>query len=240
MSEPTTIRIENMAFAREGRSIFASFSLDLREQRIGLIGNNGSGKSTLLRLIHGLLLPDEGSVTTHGLETRAERKTLPKLSGFLFQNPDRQIIFPTVGEELAFTLLQRGVSPAEAETRVLGVLRQYGREDWLKTPVATLSDGQKQLICLLALLIGEPKLLLLDEPFSSLDIPTRLILQEMIAKLPQQVIMTSHHLSLLSGFERIIWLDKGRLRADGSPDEVLPAYRAFAIERASNAGIKAL
>ena len=88
--------------------LFSDLSLSLTERRIGLIGDNGSGKTSLLRLIAGLQTPERGSVRVHGLDTRADRRQLPGMVGLLFQNPDDQIIFPTVAEELAFSLTALG------------------------------------------------------------------------------------------------------------------------------------
>lgn len=72
----------------------------------------------------------------------------------------------------------------------------------------------------------------MDEPFSSLDLPTRLTLSRKILSLPQQIVMASHDLELLARFDRVIWLDAGRVREDGSPADVLPAYRAHAATAA--------
>jgi biotin transport system ATP-binding protein len=147
------------------------------------------------------------------------------LTGFLFQNPDHQIVFPVVAEEIAFGLRERGQSAKAARDAVLALLGAHGHIDWADRPVHELSDGQKQLVCILAVTITSPEILLLDEPFSSLDLPTRHDLMRRLEAMPQKLIMASHDLDLLAGFDRVIWLDEGCIRADGTPASVIAAYR---------------
>lgn len=222
------ITFEALEVRRGERQVLDIPQLRFAERRIGLIGDNGSGKSTLLRLINGLLLPTSGRVTVRGLDTARHRKSLPAEVGFVFQNPDHQLIFPTVGEEIAFGLTERGLSSAEARTQVGEILARHRCADWADRAVHTLSGGQRQLVCILAVTAPAPPILLLDEPFSSLDLPTRLTLSRYLAGLPQQIVMASHDFDLLEDFDRIVWLEHGAVRADGRPDEVIPAYAAHA------------
>lgn len=229
------IVFRDVSLSRGGREVFAGLSLALGERRIGLVGHNGSGKSTLLRLINGLLLPDQGAVAVAGLDSRAHRRDLPAQVGFVFQNVDHQIIFPTVREEVAFGIVEQGVSRQEARAKAELLLAAHGCADWGERAVEELSEGQKQLVCILAAIASGPRILLLDEPFSSLDLPTRLALSARLARFDMQVVMASHDLDLLSGFERIIWLDGGRIADDGPPERILPLYRDDAIRRAREA-----
>jgi biotin transport system ATP-binding protein len=206
--------------------------LTLDEGRIGLIGDNGSGKSTLLRLANGLLMPDSGRVVVAGRETARHRKELPAEVGFVFQNPDHQILFPTVAEELAFGLLERGLGRVRVRERVRALLAAHGCAGWEERAVHELSEGEKQLVCILAVIAPQPRVVLLDEPFSSLDLPTRLALRTRLDALPQRLVMATHDHDLLAGFDRVVWLADGRVRADGRPDEVTAAYRAHACARA--------
>ncbi|MGY3564280.1 biotin transport system ATP-binding protein [Bradyrhizobium sp. USDA 4463] len=223
------IIFEDVQFRRADRQLLAVPELRLDERRIGLIGDNGSGKSTMLRLMNGLHLPTRGRVEVAGLDTVRNRKDLPAKVGFLFQNPDHQLIFPTVVEEVAFGPAERGVSAPKARQQAMALLERQGCAQWADRNVNELSGGQKQLICILALLAMDPSILLMDEPFASLDLPTRLVLYRRIMALPQRVVMASHDFELLAEFDRIIWLDAGHVRLDGRPAEVLPAYRAHAM-----------
>jgi len=222
---------DQVCLSRGGNQIFDGLSLELRERRIGLVGDNGSGKSTLLRLANGLLSPEHGEVIVNGHRTtRAGREPHADV-GFVFQNPDHQIIFPTVGEEVAFGLIESGRTAAQARQAASDLLADHGCAGWIDRAIHDLSEGQKQLVCILAILATEPKIVLLDEPFSSLGLPTRLSLSARLARLPQQIVMASHDLDLLNDFDRVIWLEKGEVRADGTPSQVLPEYRAHAAAR---------
>lgn len=220
---------------RGGRVVLALPALSLSERRIALIGDNGSGKSTLLRLANGLLQPARGRVTVAGLDTVSQRRELPGVAGFIFQNPDHQLIFPTVGEEVAFGLTERGMAPAAARKQALALLARHGCDGWAERNVNDLSGGQRQLVCVLAVLATDPAVLLMDEPFSSLDLPTQLALARRILALPQQIVMATHDLDLVADFDRVIWLEAGRVRADGHPADLLPAYRAHAVAAAQEA-----
>ena len=233
LDQTAEIAFEDVQVCRAGREILTIQRLRLRERRVGLIGNNGSGKSTMLRLMNGLLLPNAGQVVVAGLDTAKHRKRLPTKVGFLFQNPDHQLVFPTVVEEIAFGPREHGLSAADARLRAVDSLERYGCSDWANRNVNELSGGQKQLVCILAVLATQPSILLMDEPFSSLDLPTRLHLFRRIMTLPQQVLMASHDLDVLAQFDRVIWLDAGGIRADGQPAEVIPAYRRQAMSVAA-------
>jgi biotin transport system ATP-binding protein len=228
LASASKIVFERAEVRRASRQLLSIPALRLDAQRVGVIGDNGSGKSTMLRLINGLLLPSSGRIVVAGLETARHRKELPAQVGFVFQNPDHQLIFPTVGEEIAFGLTERGMPARQARNQALTLLEQHGCTGWVDRNVNELSGGQKQLVCILAVLATEPSILLMDEPFSSLDLPTRLVLSRKIMRLPQQIVMASHDLELLAQFDRVIWLDAGCIREDGSPADVLPAYREHA------------
>ncbi|MGB0670411.1 MAG: energy-coupling factor ABC transporter ATP-binding protein [Rhodospirillales bacterium] len=233
MPEPqsaSSIRLDTVTLDRSGRRVLDALSLDLPERRIGLVGRNGSGKSSLVRLLNGLLEPTAGRVTVHGQEAGAEASMV----GFIFQNADHQLIFPTVAEEVAFSLEMAGRARKQAKAQALAYLESQGIADWADRPVHHLSEGQKQWLCILAVLVGEPKVLVLDEPFSSLDLANRLALLRRIDALDQQVLLISHDLDALNSFDRILWLEEGRLRADGPPAEILPAYRADALDWAES------
>jgi biotin transport system ATP-binding protein len=226
-----SIAFEAVAIARGGRRLFDRLTLTLGERRVGVIGDNGAGKSTLLRLANGLLLPDAGRVLVGGRDTARHRKELPADVGFVFQNPDHQILFPTVGEEIAFGLIERGLDKISARQSAGRLLAAHGCDGWAERAVHELSEGQKQLVCILAVIAAEPRLLLLDEPFAGLDLPTRLGFTQRLRALPQSIVMASHDLDLLATFDRIVWLEDGRVRADGEPADVIARYRADARRR---------
>jgi biotin transport system ATP-binding protein len=207
------------------RQILPPLTLSLTEARIAIIGRNGSGKTTLLRLIAGLTPPTTGTVHVHGAPADDRRAMLPRL-GILFQNPDHQILFPTVAEEIAFGLRQMGQSAPDARAAAFDILAREGRSTWADAPTHTLSGGQRHYLCLMSVLAMAPKTILLDEPFAGLDVPTQSRLTRRLAALPAQIITISHDPASAGGAGRVIWLEGGRIRADGPPDTVLPAFHA--------------
>lgn len=227
-----SIILQSVGLARAGTRLFDGLSATLAESRIGLVGDNGAGKSSLLRLLCGLSLPDTGAVRVHGLDTRADRRRFPGVVGMMFQNPDDQIIFPTVLEELAFSLTALGQTRAEASRAALAFLRAEGLDAWAGRAVGTLSQGQRQRLCLMSLDIARPRVLLLDEPFASLDLPGQAALMRRIAASPCQIVLATHMLDQVAGFPRVLWLDAGRIRADGPGAEICAAYRADVAGRA--------
>ena len=218
------IVLRGASFAIRGRTILSDLTLTLTEPRIGILGRNGSGKTTLLRLMAGLVAPTSGSVTVDGIDPARDRKSAITRIGILFQNPDRQILFPTVAEELAFGLTQQGQRDAEATARA--ALAAEGRADWADLPVSTLSQGQRQWLCLQAVLLMGPRTVLLDEPFAALDLPTAARLTRRLKALPQRLITISHSPAAVAACDRLLWLDGGRLRADGPPAAILPSFTA--------------
>ncbi len=204
--------LDAITLHREGKPVFQDLSLTLGSRRIGLIGDNGSGKSSLLRLIKGLLAPGAGSITA------------PDQIGFVFQNPDHQLLFPTAMEELCFGLKEQGVSESEAIAQVRSLLSRYEMTELADSATHVLSDGQKQLLCILSVLADGASLLLLDEPCASLDRKTTKQVMRFIAQLPQPVIMASHDLALFEGFDELIWLHQGRVQYHGAPAAVIQAY----------------
>lgn len=213
-----------------GRQVLAPLDLRLTERRIGIVGRNGSGKTTLLRLIAGLIASTSGGVTLGGADPYRDRRAALTRVGILFQNADHQILFPMVEEELAFGLTQLGQSKAKARAAALALLQAEGRSHWQGVAVSTLSGGQKQWLCLMAVLLMRPGTILLDEPYSGLDLPTALRLRRRLAALPQRLITISHDPAAFVDCERLLWLEAGHLVQDGPAADVLQAYGAAMAE----------
>ncbi len=209
----------------QGRTILRGITLTLTEPRIGIIGRNGSGKTTLLRLIAGLVAPSAGQVRVGALNPAKDRKGLLAQVGILFQNPDHQILFPTVIEELTFGLTQQGLTAAQADARAMAQLTAEGRAAWRDVPCHHLSQGQRQYLCLMAVLLMQPQTILLDEPLAGLDLPTQTRLNRRFAALPQRLITISHDPAAMKACSRVIWLEGGAVRQDGAAEAVLDAFQ---------------
>ncbi|MCK0126841.1 energy-coupling factor ABC transporter ATP-binding protein, partial [Gelidibacter sp. F2691] len=189
---------------------------------VGIIGRNGSGKTSFARLLSGLVKPGEGSVRIEGLDPSKDRRAALSLVGILFQNPDHQIIFPTVVEELTFGLRQLGLEDPEGAARIQ--LEKFGKAHWADSHVHGLSQGQKQLVCLMAVLAMAPRILVLDEPFAGLDIPTRMQLGRYLDRYDGTLVHVTHDPADLLGYDHVIWIEAGQLVQQGAPNEVLPAF----------------
>lgn len=218
------IRLRGVRHRFGERTVLDGIDLDIAERRVGVVGANGSGKSTLVRTLNGLVVPDAGTVTVDGLDTRREGPAVRRRVGFVFTDPDAQIVMPTVAEDVGFSLRRSGLSPAQRAERVAAVLDRFGLAGHADHPCHLLSGGQKQLLALAAVLVTEPEVLVLDEPTTLLDLRNARRIRDLVAGLPQQVVLVTHHLDLLEGFDRVLVLDEGRVVADGPPERAVPAY----------------
>ncbi len=223
------IRFADCTVSFSGRIALHSLTLSLTERRIGIIGLNGSGKTTFARLINGLVKPTAGTVTVNGLDTVTDDKAVLGQAGFIFQNPQNQLILPIVGDDIAFGLKNRGLSKAAIEAKTQAVLQRFGIAHLARRRVHELSGGETQLAAMASVVVTGPDILILDEPTNQLDLKNRKMVSETIASLEQQTLVISHDLPLIDGFDRVLLFHEGRLVADGAPDEVIRRYHKVAL-----------
>ncbi len=212
-----------------GRIALHPLTLTLSERRIGIIGLNGSGKTTFARLINGLVKPTAGSVTVNGLDTVRDHKAVLGQAGFIFQNPQNQLILPIAGDDIAFGLKNRGLSKAEIDDRTQAVLDRFGIAHLARRRVHELSGGETQLVAMASVVVTGPDILILDEPTNQLDLKNRRMVCDTIASLEQQTLVISHDLPLLADFERVLLFHEGHLVADGRPEETIRRYHEVAL-----------
>jgi biotin transport system ATP-binding protein len=221
------IEVRGVTHRYGDRTVLDGVDVRLDEHRIGVVGANGSGKSTFARLLNGLVLPTAGRVAVDGLDTRSQGREVRRLVGFCFTDPDAQIVMPTVAEDVAFGLRRRGLSRAQVAERVTAALVASGLDGHADHPAHLLSGGQKQLLALTSVLVTDPALLVMDEPTTLLDLRNARRVSEVVAGLPQQVVLVTHHLDLLDGFDRVLVFDHGRLVGDDTPAAAVALYRAL-------------
>ncbi len=197
-------------------------------EKVALLGVNGSGKTTLLKILDGLIHPDGGRyryrgrpVTRGALKDRAFGRVFRREVVLLFQNPDTMIFNATVHDEIAFGLRQLGVDDVDGRVRHWAELLGLG--PYLREMPFRLSSGEKQKVCLAALLALDPKLLLLDEPTANLDPMTTGWLVDLVQSLELTTIMTTHNLSLAQEFANraLVLSDAHQLIYDGDLDRFL-------------------
>ncbi|MEU0871864.1 energy-coupling factor ABC transporter ATP-binding protein [Nocardia brasiliensis] len=221
------IRFDQVGHAFGERKVLRGIDLRITERRVGIIGANGSGKSTLARMINGLLTPTSGTVTVDGVDVARKGAQVRRKVGFVFTDPDTQIVMPTVAEDLAFSLRRSGLSKAEVAARVQEMLVRFRLDQHADHPAHLLSGGQKQLLALGAVLIRRPEVIVADEPTTLLDLRNARVVAAALDAIDQQVIVVTHQLALLEGFERVIVIDDGLVAFDGTPAAAVPAYRAL-------------
>ena len=211
------VNFEHVYFEKDNTLILEDIDFCLKNKRTGIIGSNGSGKSSLLRLIKKIEKPSKGKLYTE------------HTSSLIFQNPDHQILCPTVQDELCFGQIEMGNSKDLINERLNNLLSKYEVKYLLGKTTHELSEGEKQLVCILSALMDESEIILFDEPFSSLDLKNQKKFMEIIFKLSQPIIMATHQLDLLEKFDEIIWLENGRVKLIGPADQTTAKYRKYVL-----------
>jgi biotin transport system ATP-binding protein len=225
------IELQGVGHAYADREVLDGLDLRLTEHRVGIIGANGSGKSTLARMLNGLVVPTTGRVLVDGLDTRTQVRDVRRRVGFVFQDPDAQIVHPTVAEDVAFGLENQGVPPEERAERVAEVLGRYGLAGHADHPAHLLSGGQKQLLAIAGVLVMRPARIVFDEPTTLLDLVNARRIGRVVAGLEQSVVVVTHDLDLLDGFDRVLVVDGGRVVEDGPAEQSVRAYRKLMADR---------
>jgi biotin transport system ATP-binding protein len=220
------IELRAVTHAYGDRAVLRDLSVSIRERRVAILGGNGSGKSTLARMLNGLILPSSGVVTVDGLDTRTDGRAVRQRVGFVFQNPDVQIVYPTVEEDVGFGLKARKVPKDEIARRVTAVLDRYNLTRYRHQPAHQMSGGEKQLLAIAGVLVLEPAHVVFDEPTTLLDLRNRRTVIQVIRELPQKAIVVTHDLDMVMDFDRALVLEEGRIVIDDVPAVAVPAYVA--------------
>ena len=214
-----TIKVTNPAILVEdicfnwpnGSQVLRSCSLQVPKGEFWmLLGTNGSGKSTLLRLLAKLLSPQSGTIHFEGQ------------IGFVFQNPDHQLVMPTVGADVAFGLVEERLSQLQIRHRVEDALTAVNLLELQRRPIYALSGGQKQRIAIAGAIARNCDILLLDEPTALLDPDSQLDLvtqvQSLVKKRGITALWVTHRLNELDYSDGAFLLDKGQVVDQSSPE----------------------
>jgi biotin transport system ATP-binding protein len=221
------IEFDAVSVAFEGKTALDNVSIKLDQQHIGVIGLNGSGKSTFARLLNGLVQPTSGTLTIGGINPANDAKAARHQTGFIFSNPDVQIIMPTVIEDVAFSLRGAGLSKDEVQAKALAALKRFKIDHLADQTAHSLSSGQKQLLAICAILVTEPKLIIADEPTALLDlVNSRRIAHALLRDLPQQIVVVTHDLELAAGCDILLRFADAKLVQVDEPATVIQSYLA--------------
>ena len=234
--ENIIIKVENVSTVYEGenRAALRDVSLSIKENElVYIIGPNASGKTTLLETINGLLGPYKGSIHVSGLNMKTHGRKLRSEIGYVPQDfmvepgePYHAIDVVAMGRYGKIGVLnkprERDREKAHDALKLLGLEKNHNR------PIGKLSGGQQQKVMIARALAKEPKILLMDEPFSNLDPESKKEIPELIASIHVKnklttIIVTHETQNLIKTCERAIVMDNGRIIADGSPGEALEA-----------------
>lgn len=191
-----------------------------------ILGHNGSGKSTFARQINALLVPDEGTVTVLGRNTRDPSNTwdIRSHAGMVFQNPDNQIVSTIVEEDVAFGPENLGVPQPEILPRVNEALAAVGLEGFNLRSPHMLSGGQKQREAIAGVLAMHPEIIVFDEPTAMLDPQGRTEVMNTIRRLNQEegktIILITHYMEEAARCDKVFVMTDGRITDEGTPEEV--------------------
>ncbi len=211
IAKPSAIKVDQVSFSWSAQTqVLQSCSLEVPQGEFWmLLGNNGSGKSTLLKLLTGLLIPDSGTAT------------IANTFGLVFQNPDLQLVMPTVAADIAFGLVAENLSAIEVKERVRSALDAVNLLDLERRPIYALSGGQKQRIAIAGALARNCETILFDEPTALLDSDTQIELVQQVQHLVKTqgitALWVTHRLEELDYCDGAFLLENGQVTAQGDP-----------------------
>jgi energy-coupling factor transporter ATP-binding protein EcfA2 len=218
------IEIQSLSYSYpDGKQALCDVNLQVYPgEKIALIGPNGAGKSTLLLHLNGIL-QGSGRVSVAGMDAAPQNLgALRAMVGLVFQNPDDMLFSPTVYEDIAYGPIYQSLDAAAVEERVSAALEAVHMEAYRQRNPFHLSSGEKKRVSVAAVLSMHPQVLALDEPTAGLDPRARRELIELLAGLPQTMLVATHDLPLAARLApRTVILNAGQVAADGPTAEIL-------------------
>ena len=238
------ISINNLSYSyrdEEGaeNKVLKNVSLEIKKgEFVTILGHNGSGKSTLAKHLNAILLPDEGTVTVAGMNTRDENNLLKirQNVGMVFQNPDNQIVATIVEEDVAFAPENLGIPSDEIRKRVDYALEAVGMTEFKTHAPHLLSGGQKRKVAIAGILAMKPSVIVLDEATAMLDPSGRTEIMNTVRKLNKEegitVVHITHYMEEAVASDRVVVIDSGELVMDDTPEKVFSE-----VEKLKNIGL---
>ena len=218
------IKLENVYFKyktnKKDEFILNNLNLQINKNEfVSIIGSNGVGKSSLVKLISGLTIPSKGDIFINDFNTKSKKDFMNIRNNIsvVFQNPDNQIIFERVYEELEFTLKRQNLSKDEIEQRIDTSLKQVNMEDYKFSLTSTLSMGQKQKIIIAEALSLQTDYIVLDEPTAMLDPDSKKQILNLLCELNKSgktIILITHILDEIFYSDRCIYLKDNKIKHD--------------------------
>lgn len=223
------IQLNNVTFQYSLGSSAALSNLSLEIEKgefVVLFGSSGSGKSTLLRLLKKDIQPYgnlQGDIVVNGQNLK---ESPSNHIGFVFQDPENQLVADDVLHEIAFGLENMGISTNEMRSRIAEMVHFFGAESILEKKTHELSGGMKQQINLASVLLMQPEILLLDEPTSQLDPVSAREFLDMLVRLNEEfgmtIILAEHRLEeVFTIADKIVLMETGRIIMEGEPRQLM-------------------
>ncbi len=223
------LNMEKVTYVYEDKTIaLKDVSIDLNKgNKIGIIGSNGAGKSTLFLNFVGIYKPNKGKISFYDENIRYDKKYLHELRkkvGIVFQDPDRQIFYSNVYDDVAFGLRNIGLKEDEVKKRVDKALKSVGAYEFKDKPVHFLSHGQKKRVAMAGVLAMDNEIIFFDEPTAGLDpVVTESVVNilEEICSNGKKIVISSHDMDLIYKVcDYIYVLNKGEVIGEGKIEEI--------------------
>lgn len=196
-------------------------------ERIAILGNNGAGKSTFFLLLNGILPLHHGKIIFHGKELNHNKKDLNLLRkevGFVFQDPDNQIIAPTVESEISFGLMNLNLSKDVIKDRLESTMKELNLTLYKNSPPHYLSGGEKKRVSIADILVMKPEVLLFDEPTASLDSINIAVFEEILErenKKGMTTLISTHDIDFAWRWaDRVVLFHQGEIVGDDIPENI--------------------
>ncbi len=230
MKREWILEAENLYYKYEENEIPSLNGVDLkiaRGEKIAFLGANGSGKSTFFLCLNGILRPDKGQVRLNGEPIDYSRRGLLSLRekvGIVFQDPDSQLFFADVYQEISFGILNMGVSEEEARREVDRIIERFGISSLKDRPTHALSGGQKKMVSIADILVMHPEVVILDEPAAALDAKHVEEVSRAVEDMTREgitVLMATHDIDYAYEWaDRMVLMCEGKVLKEGTPQEV--------------------
>jgi energy-coupling factor transport system ATP-binding protein len=232
------IRIENLDFIYpSGNHALKSINLTVQKgEFVAIVGRNGSGKSTFAGVVSGLIRPTKGAVFINGINTKSKRQfiELRKTLGMVFQNPENQLVFEKVRDDIAFGLRNLNFTDIEIENRIEGISKIMGIEDF--TDSFELSMGQKQRVAIASVLAMNPQCIVFDEPTAMLDPKGKKDIHNIVVDLHKSgitVVYVTNVIDEVLPADRIVVIENGSIKDEFKKQELfdnIEKMKSFGLE----------
>jgi energy-coupling factor transport system ATP-binding protein len=219
------ISVKNVSYTYpSGNAALSGINLEVKDgEYVAVVGRNGSGKSTLARLLAGLDRPTSGDILINGINTRSKKQALElrKNVGIVFQNPENQLVFEKVADDIRFGLVNLGVPPDELPARVEDAVKRLNIEHF--TNSFELSMGQKQRVAIASVVAMKPQCIIFDEPTAMLDPKGKKDIRDIIKELQRggmTIVYVTNIIDEVVAADRLVVLTNGRKEAEYQRDEL--------------------